>query len=121
MRAILIVDDEKMTLNLISGIVSNLGYFPILATNGQKVMSLLEDNPHIAGVMTDYQMPIMDGIEVIEQIREHPKFSNMPIMIFSAYIKLKEIGMVLDKGASAFMPKPITKINIQEFLERHVG
>lgn len=121
MKSVLIVDDEKMTLKLMSEIVLKLGYYPILATDGERALKVLEDNPMISGVLTDYQMPNMDGIEFLEKMKSIKKFEKIPIMIFSAYIKLKQITEVLDKGATAFMPKPISKINIEEFLTRHVG
>lgn len=121
MKAILVVDDEKITLKLIAEIISQLGYYPILATDGERAQSVLEDNPKIAGILTDYQMPNVDGLEFLTDIRLNDKFKSLPIMVFSAYISLREISAVLDKGAHAFMPKPIAKRNIQDFLETYVG
>ncbi len=118
MKYVLIVEDELMTRKLISQIVKSLGYVPILSSNGRRALDVLSDNPQIKVVMTDYQMPEMDGIELIKKIKEDPKISKTSILVFSAYIRLSQISELFELGAEAFLNKPISKREIEEYLSR---
>ena len=118
MNYVLVVEDEEMTRKLIFQIVKSLGYTPITASNGKRGLQILEDNLQIKAVLTDYQMPEMDGREFITAVKSNEKLKDVSILVFSAYIKMSEINSLFEIGAEAFLNKPISKKDIQEYLGR---
>ena len=78
---ILIVDDDKDIVELLSIYVENEGYEVEKAYNGKEALSKLNMNPDIALMILDVMMPQMDGMEVIREVR---KESQIPVLILSA-------------------------------------
>lgn len=117
MPKILIVDDEGTSRLRLSKIVESLGYSVILASDGLKALSVLEDNPDIKCLVTDCQMPNLDGPGLITDLRSSG--ASLPIFVYSAYRSVKEIGALLNGGADAFLTYPVTRENISEYLHRY--
>jgi CheY-like chemotaxis protein len=118
MAKILIVDDERTNRIRLTKIVESLGFNVILASDGLKALSVLEDNPEIKCVVTDCQMPNLDGPGLISKIRDNG--GVLPILVYSAYRSVKEISALLDEGADAFLSYPVSRENIGEYLERYL-
>lgn len=116
MPKILLVDDERTSRLRLSKIVESLGYSVIQASDGLRALIVMEDNPDIRCVVTDCQMPNLDGPGLIIKIRETG--NTLPILVYSAYRSVKEIGALLNQGADAFLSFPVTREEIGEYLER---
>ena len=78
---ILIVDDDKEIVELLSIYVKNEGYEPIQAYSGKEAITKLVTNPDIALMILDIMMPNMSGMDVVKEVR---KDSQIPIIIVSA-------------------------------------
>ncbi len=78
---ILVVDDDKEIVELLSIYLKNEGYEPIAAYSGKEAITKLTTTPDIALMILDVMMPNMSGIEVIKEVR---KDSDIPIIIVSA-------------------------------------
>lgn len=65
---ILVVDDEPMVLNLMRMVLEKEGYEVIIASNGRYAFSVMVDDPDVLVVISDYAMPEMDGLTLIEKI-----------------------------------------------------
>jgi CheY-like chemotaxis protein len=120
MKTVLIVEDETMTRKLLSQIIKSLGHAPILASSAENALIILKDNPDIAFILTDYQMPGMDGLEFITIVRSKPELKRMPILIFSAYIKISEINRIFEAGGDGFLPKPVNRADIADYVHRYL-
>ena len=79
---ILIVDDDVPTLNLIKEAVQQAGFNPIAEAFSAKVMNLIEDK-ELDLAIVDLDMPELNGFELIKEIKENPKFSKLPIIIYT--------------------------------------
>ena len=115
-KPILIVDDEPTSLNLLSKIVESIGFPAISADNGKAALKILNENPHIQFIFTDYKMPVMDGPSMIKAIHRNNKLKNIPIVLISGKVGFKEAGALLSKGVKGFMEKPIFKDDIKNIL-----
>ncbi|MCD4667056.1 MAG: response regulator [Sulfurimonas sp.] len=101
---ILAVDDEPFNLDLIEAAFMDYENVEITnATNGQEALDLL-DTESFDVVLLDISMPVMDGLEALNKIRENQKFKNLPILMVTANIE-KEHDAIL-RGASDFISKP---------------
>lgn len=118
MSKLLIVDDDKVNRLRLAQTAQSLGFTTILASDGLKALSVLEDNPDIACLLTDCQMPNLDGPALIGKIRSEGK--TLPILVYSAYRTVKEISDLIEKGATGFLRYPVTRENLDEYLHRYL-
>lgn len=82
MATILIVDDEYVIADILGYALEDEGYMVVKAGNGRKGLEILErDRPAL--VITDFMMPLMDGLEFAKSIRERPAFAQTPIVLMS--------------------------------------
>jgi len=99
---ILIVEDDKYIMSLISMLLKDEGYKTFFAVTGKEAIALFyANNPDIT--LLDLGLPDIDGIEVIRKIRER---SNAPIIVVSAREEENEIINALDRGADDYITKP---------------
>lgn len=102
-KRILIVDDEPLNLDLLGQELADLGHGTIRAADGTEALLKLETvNPEL--VLLDYQMPGMNGIEVLREIRKRDK--NTPVVIITAYGTIERAVEAVKAGADDFITKP---------------
>lgn len=103
MATILIVDDEYVIADILGYALEDEGYMVVKAGNGRKGLEILErDRPTL--VITDYMMPVMDGLEFAKAIRERPAFAHTPIVLMSG--AQANIGRAQPHYFSAVFDKP---------------
>ncbi len=105
-KTILIVDDSKTVRNLVSFVVKNAGYKVVTAEDGLEGLEKLYSNPDIVLIVSDVNMPRMDGLTFIKNIREQEAFRDLPIIILSTEGEDKDIQAGLEVGADIYMVKP---------------
>jgi len=82
-KTVLVVDDEIHIVHVVAIKLRNNGYEVISADNGAEALELaLKDKPDI--IVTDYQMPIMSGLELIGKLREHDETKDTPVIMLTA-------------------------------------
>jgi predicted ATPase/signal transduction histidine kinase len=101
---IVIVDDNTIDGDTISDYLEGRGYHIILAANGLEAIDLTKLH-HPDSILIN--MPILDGISAIEQLRSDPQFANLPIIVL-ALPETKDLELYLKAGASHHLTKPIT-------------
>lgn len=108
MANILIVDDSSLIRSVASSATKEAGHNPIVATNGREGLEMMELN-HIDLVFSDVNMPIMGGLDMVENIKANPKYKFIPIIMLTTEsdATLKERGKAL--GVKAWMLKPFNK------------
>lgn len=115
---VLIAEDDKIAITMISSIVESVGYSAIRSSDGKRAWEVLQDNPDISLLITDIQMPNMDGKELIKTVRAHDAFQKLPIFILSGAVKPNEVNDLLMLGATKFLPKPIDKNHLKDYLRQ---
>jgi len=82
-KTVLVVDDEIHIVHIVAIKLRNNGYEVISADNGAEALELaLREKPDI--VVTDYQMPVMTGMELVEQLRQHDQTKDIPVIMLTA-------------------------------------
>ena len=105
----LVVDDFESMRNLVIKNLVSMGYKEYYqAGHGKEALELLERYPSIAVVITDWNMPVMSGIELLRAIRAHDKFKNLPVLMITAEIARSQVQEAADAGVSEFLVKPFT-------------
>ncbi len=103
---IMIVDDCNTTRKLLGHYLQSRGYSVVFAENGLDALEKLAIND-VKLVMTDLNMPYMDGIELIKTIRSDPELSEMPILMVTTENDDIEREKAISSGANGYMIKPV--------------
>ena len=104
-KTILIVEDNPDAREMVSILLAAEGYSVSTAEDGQQALDLVKDSPPDL-IITDIQMPKVDGIEMIKRIRELFKSKPMPIVVMSAFGNGKTRDAI-EAGANRSAPKPM--------------
>lgn len=120
MGTILIVDDSSLVRSVTSSAAQEAGHTPITANNGQEGLDALEVH-QIDIIFSDINMPIMGGLDMVENIKANPKFKFIPIVMLTTESNpdLKERGKEL--GVKAWMLKPFNKEKFFMALKKLLG
>jgi len=106
-KVILIVDDSRTVRNLVAFIMKNEGFKVIQAEDGLDGLEKLYSSEHpIDLIISDVNMPRMDGFTFIKNVREQEVYRDLPIVILSTEGQDKDIEMGMQLGANLYMVKP---------------
>jgi CheY-like chemotaxis protein len=114
MVVVLVVDDDKITRKTIGAILKGDGHHLIFASDGARALCALEDNPHVELLIVDVVMPVLDGRELVTRVRANASTADLPTLIMSATVKVREIRALLEAGAGRFLAKPVAPARLLE-------
>ena len=120
--AILIVDDEPDTLELLNFILSDEGYDVWIMTNGEAALDLLEN--HIPDlVLLDVRLPKVDGIEICRRIKSssNSRISSILVIMISAKDSPDDLKEALNAGANDYLTKPFGHDELIDMVKKHLG
>lgn len=118
MKKILVAEDDVTTRKIIDIIIEKMGHIAINSSNGKSAYEILTSNKDISLVITDIMMPEMDGRQFVKVVRGNTAVQDIPIIMISAVVGVKEIAELLKNGVTWFLPKPIRKEELTELVER---
>lgn len=101
---ILIADDEERWRRLVGDFLRNEGYKTVEAANGQQAVDMVKQDSEISMAILDIMMPVMDGIQACQTIRE---FSDLPIIMLTAKSDEDSEVMGFVTGADEYISKPV--------------
>jgi two-component system chemotaxis sensor kinase CheA len=102
---VLVVDDQFTVRELQRSILESAGYEVKTARDGREALATLGSDPDIAAVVTDVQMPEMDGIELLRAIRDDRVRSSVPVVVVTSKGSAEDRQRGLDAGADAYIVK----------------
>jgi len=118
---VLLVDDDETTQLYIRTLLEKQGCKVTVAGNGEKALSILEDDEFDC-ILMDVQMPVLDGVEATIQIRSsYCNFKNIPIIAMTSYAMSGDREKFLDAGMDDYIAKPVDKDELLEVLERNLS
>jgi two-component system chemotaxis sensor kinase CheA len=102
---ILVVEDSFMVRELQRSILEAAGYRVVTARDGRDALATIRGEPQIALVMTDLEMPELDGIQLTRAIRADPARASLPVVIVTSYGAEDDRRRGIEAGADAYMAK----------------
>ncbi|TCI96923.1 response regulator [Aeromicrobium sp. IC_218] len=117
MRA-LIVDDSRAMRRIVGRILTERGFETAEAADGQEAIAVLEsmdDLPAVACI--DWNMPVMDGLELVTAIRARPEWRDITLMMVTTESEQDRIVRALAAGAHEYLIKPFTPDALVEKLD----
>jgi len=119
---ILVVDDSSTMRRIIVNTLSRLGYKDVVqGADGLEAWDVLQANPDVGVVITDWNMPNMNGLELVKKIRAQDKYKTMPIIMVTTEGGKKEVIIALKAGVNNYIVKPFTPQVLKEKLEGVLG
>jgi two-component system chemotaxis response regulator CheY len=119
---ILVVDDSSTMRRIIVNTLARLGYKDVVQTaDGVEAWDALQANEDIGVVITDWNMPNMNGLELVKKIRAQDKYKLMPIIMVTTEGGKKEVIIALKAGVNNYIVKPFTPQVLKEKLEGVLG
>ena len=119
-RAVLIVEDSENSAATLEIAISGIPDLSVLlASSGIEALRILgRTEPAVDAVITDLNMPRMDGFEMIRRIREDTRLAATPIIVVSADTDPSTPERVAGMGVDAFFPKPYSPAQVRRKLEQ---
>ena len=113
MSTILIVEDNEKNMKLARDVLQAKGYAVLQAVTGEDGVRLAKERkPDL--VLMDIQLPGINGIEALQQVRADPACARIPVVAFTASVTPTDRTQISAAGFDGFLSKPI---NLKEFLE----
>lgn len=109
MPTAIVVDDSRAIRMILGRTLRELGFQVREAGNGVDALAALSDGPPADLVMADWNMPVMDGLELLRQIRASPVFAKVPVVMVTTEAEIDQMTTAIQAGATEYIMKPFTK------------
>jgi len=119
-RHVLIVDDDTRNIFALSLLLKQVGMMVSIADNGQKALDILAGSESFDIILMDIMMPVMDGYEAIEKIREQEQFEQLPIIAVTAKAMAEDRNRCLEIGATDYLAKPIEATELFRLMKKYL-
>lgn len=104
---ILIVDDSRMTRSVLRKVVSDLGFTPLESSTGTNAIETVEaEAAEIVFVLLDWNIPGVDGLGVLQWIKENESFKHIPVLMVTAVGQPDKVKKAILHGATDYITKP---------------
>ncbi|MEM7796073.1 MAG: response regulator [Cyanobacteria bacterium P01_C01_bin.118] len=105
-RRILLIEDDYGNRVLFADFLEHCGYRVLPLANGNNCIEIMQEfMPHL--VLLDLKLPQIDGLTLLRNIRQHPQFCTLPILVVSGYAFQADRQKAIAAGATDYMVKPI--------------
>ena len=105
----LVVDDSSTIRRILQRILGQMGFAAYEAGNGQAALDLLMEIPTVPDVaLIDWNMPVMDGLQLIRHVRKMPPLRDMCMMMVTTEAEHSQMVRALAAGAHEYVMKPFT-------------
>ncbi len=114
---VLIVDDSRAIRRIISEIMKQIGFEVSEASNGLEALRRLDEQGAPDLVLVDWNMPHMNGLDLIKAIRANPNFTDLPLMMVTTVTEMERMAQALMAGVNDYVIKPFDKAAIVDKLQ----
>ena len=119
---LLVVDDSSTMRRIIKNTLQRLGHKDILeAEHGLEAWTILEANNDINVLITAWNMPELNGLDLVKKVRAEQKYADMPIIMVTTEGGKAEVITALKAGVNNYIVKPFTPQVLKEKLEDVLG
>ena len=120
MARILFVDDDPHTLETLDKSAQLFGHQAIIAKSGEEALKLAAaQSPDL--IMTDMMLPDMDGLALLDQLRQNDATASIPVVVLSASAEMDIAQLSEQAGADSFLSKPVRLQTLQNVFERYTS
>jgi two-component system chemotaxis response regulator CheY len=114
----LVVDDFSTMRRIVRNLLKELGFLNADEAEDGAVALAKLTSEHFDFVVTDWNMPNMDGLTLLQQIRANAQIKHLPVLMITAEAKKENIVAAAQAGASGYIVKPFTAATLNEKLSK---
>ena len=115
---VLVVDDFSTMRRIVKNLLKQIGYKDIdEAEDGVQALSKLQDGGY-GLVVSDWNMPNMDGLEMLKAVRQDPAIKNIPVLMVTAEAEKEKVITAIQAGVNNYVVKPFTGEILKEKLDK---
>ncbi|MEE9910953.1 MAG: response regulator [Deltaproteobacteria bacterium] len=104
---VIIADDSRLVRGIIEKAVVSIGFDAVHAVNGKEALNILEaGHEGIRLVLLDWNMPVLNGLDVIKTMRADDRFKKIPVLMISTESESDRIQEAINMGAQGYLTKP---------------
>lgn len=120
MKKILLVEDNDVNRELVREILESRDFEVLEAQNGLEALHMISKfSPDL--VLLDIQMPVLDGISAIKQLRRKPQYADLPVLALTAYAMVGDRDRVMAAGFTGYVTKPVDRKALLNEIENLLG
>ena len=117
---LLLVDDSISVRKVVAKMLTRAGYRVSTAADGLEALELLRDTSFDA-LLSDLEMPRMNGFELIEEVRRKPGLAELPLLVMTTRAGEKHMRLAFELGATDYLTKPVDETKLLGFLGRAIS
>ncbi len=106
---LLVVDDNESNRDMLSRRLTHEGYDVVMAASGREALELVKNEP-VDLVLLDVMMPEMNGYEVLQHLKAHGTWRDIPVIMISALDEIESVVRCIERGAEDYLPKPFDPV-----------
>jgi len=120
-KVVLVVDDAISLRQTLTLTLQKSGYQVVQAQNGIEALEQLQLHPQVHIIISDLEMPRMNGFELLSNLRQNPNFAHIPLVVLTSRSAEKHRQLSLELGAAAYITKPYLEHEFLSTIENLVS
>jgi two-component system cell cycle response regulator DivK len=120
MPHILVVEDNPMNMELISDLLESYGYEVTGAEDGLEALERVKETTFDL-ILLDMQLPKMDGLQVLEQLKSQPETASITVVALTAHAMIGDDQRFIEAGCAAYIPKPVEVHKFKTVVAEYIG
>ena len=112
-----VVDDSRAMRGIMKGLLKDLGYDTIDAVDGKDALRVLASSPKPDVMLIDWNMPEMNGFELMLAVRDNPSYKDVPLLMVTTESEMDMVVKALEAGANEYIMKPFDREIVREKLQ----
>lgn len=116
----MVVDDDRITLQICEYILKKQGYYVVTVESGKRCLEYLRDesNPPVDCIILDIEMPLLNGYNTLSSIRQSEKLMKIPVMFLTAAATQDTVKEAIRLGVTSYLKKPFLPDELSERVEQ---
>ncbi|XP_003560254.3 two-component response regulator ORR5 [Brachypodium distachyon] len=115
---VMAVDDSSVDRAVITALLRRSKYKVTAVDSGKRALEILDSEPNVSMIITDYWMPEMTGYDLLKKVKESSELKQIPVVIMSSENVPTRITRCLEEGAEEFLLKPVRPSDISRISTR---
>ena len=117
-KSALLIEDNADVAYLLQHMLQRDGFAAQKIFNGRDAQKHIADSAPPDLVILDLMLPYVDGFELLTQIREHPKWHHVPVIVLSGKVSERDVVRAIELGANDFVTKPYKPLELRARIRR---
>ena len=115
-KRVLVADDDPVIRHLVTSVVKKGGYEAVVVEDGREAIRVLQRDANFGAAIFDMMMPHIEGVDVIRHMQTEKRLMRIPVMMITSEQDYKLMRDSFGAGATVFLPKPFTILQLQTLL-----